>query len=301
MIDFEHEGIYITPEGYFRSQWNSKKRKYEAYSLEISEIVTRLNTEVFLTDNVRLKDIFIPLMDEPLFEIIFLTDWWKDLMLEIKSKEWKPYVGDHKLKKDIDGEELEYLEVYQVVEFSKKEQRFYHSSLWHFHGIGYPFIDANNAQSSFKKVGERQQYALEFTSMADLMNTPFRIGSVSLYDEDVEDYKDSKIVTNTENSLTLYELIRAVVYEMSFCGAGESKEEFKDNLNTSYEEIKEDSSSAVSYSSVQMDDFFEELKLQGQEEQSVKAIDKLNAIFAEIDNQELLAKMKDLLKSKINL
>lgn len=301
MIDFEHEGIYITPEGYFRSQWNSKKRKYEAYSLEISEIVTRLNTEVFLTDGVRLKDIFTPLMDEPLFEIIFHTDWWKDLMSEIKSKEWKPYVGDHKLKKDIDGEELEYLEVYKFLEFSKKEQRFYHSSLWQFHGVGYPFIDATNAQASFKKVGERQYYALEFTSMADLMNTPFRIGDVSLYNDDVEDYKERKVVTNEDNSLTLYELIRAVVYEMSFCGAGESKEEFKESLNTSYEEVKEDPSSAISYSPVQMDDFFEELKLQGQEEQSVKAIDKLQAIFSEIDNQELLAKMKDLLQAKINL
>lgn len=301
MIDFEHEGIYITPEGYFRSQWNSKKRKYEAYSLDTAEIITRLNTEVFLTDDVRLKHIFMPLMEEPLFEIIFHTDWWKDLMLEIKSKEWKPWVGDYKLKKDIDGDELEYLEVYQVVEFSKKEQTFYHSSLWSFHGIGYPFINSQNAQSSFLNVGDRQQYALEFTSMADLMNIPFKLGSVTLYDEDIEDYKNKKIVESHYNSLTLFNLIRAVVHEMSFCGAGESKEEFKDSLNTSYEEIKEDPSSAISYSSSQMDDFFEELKLQGQEEQATRSIDKLSSIFSEIENSELLEKMKNLLKSKINL
>lgn len=301
MIDFEHDGIYISPEGYFRSKWNSKKRKYESYSLKTDEIIISLNTEVFLTDNVRLKDIFVPLMDEPIFEIIFHTDWWKDLMTEIKSKEWKPWIGDQKLKTNIDGDEIEYLEIYKVLEFSKKEQSFYHSSIWHFHGVGYPFIDATNAQASYLKVGDSQNYALEFTSMADLMNTPFRIGNVDLYNEDEEDYKKRKIVSNSNNSLTLYELIRSVVFEMSFCGVGESLEEFKENLNSTYEEYKADSTTAVSYSSTQLDTLFEDLKIQGQEEQAIKLINKLNSIFSEIDNTELLEKMKNLLKTKISL
>lgn len=301
MIDFEHEGIYISPEGYFKSEWNSKKRKYESYSLKKEEIILRLNTQVFLTDNIRLKDIFNPLMDEELFGIIFHTDWWSDLMKEIKSKDWKPWIGDHKLKKDIDGEELEYLELYKVVEFSQKENSFYHSGLWHFHGIGYPFIDAETAKASYLKVGEHQQYALEFTSMSELMNTPFRIGSISLFNEDETDYKKRKIVSNDDNSLTLYELIRSIVYEMSFCGVGDSKDEFKENLTSSFEEYKEDPSVAISYSPVQMDVFFEELKLQGQEEQSIKNIDKITAVFAEIEDVALLEKMKDLLKSKLNI
>lgn len=301
MFDFENEGIYITPEGYFRTEWNSKKRKYESYSLKIDEIVLRLNTQVYLTDDVRLKDLFIPLMDEPIFSIIFHTDWWKDLMLEIKSKEWKPWVGDHALKKDIDGAEIEYVEVYKLIEFSQKDNRMYTSGLWHFHGIGYPFIDPQNAKENYLNVGDTQSYALEFTSMADLMNTPLRIGSIDLFNEDAEDYKKRKIITNKDNSLTLYELIRSVVYEMSFCGAGEDKEDFKESLTSSYEEVIEDPTTAVSYSSVQMDDFFEELKLQGQEEQSTKTIDKIASIFSEIENVELLNKMKDLVKTKLNL
>lgn len=301
MIDFEHEGIYITPEGYFRSEWNSKKRKYESYSLKAEEIILRLNTQVFLTDNIRMKDVFNPLKDEIIFEILFHTDWWKDLMIEIKSKEWKPWIGDQKLKKDIDGDELEYAEVYKIVEFSEKNNSFYHTGLWHFHGVGYPFIDAQTAKASYLNVGEKQQYALEFTSMADLMNLPLRIGSVSLFNEDIEDYKKSKIISNEENSLTLYELIHAIVYEMSFCGVGESKEEFKEDLNSSFEEYKEDPTTAVSYSSGQMHNFFEELKLQGQEEQSIKSIDKMAAIFSEIENVELLEKMKNLLKNKLGV
>ena len=301
MYDFEHEGIYITGQGYFISEWNSKSRKYDVCSMEAQEIPLRLNTSVFLTDDVRLKHVFAPLIEEPIFEIIFHTDWWKDLMKEIKSKEWKAWVGDEKLKKDIDGDELEYLEVYQHITFSQKDSSFDGGSRWQFHGIGFPFIDQQNAQSSYLNVGDRQQYAIEFHSMADLMNIPLRVGHLSLYNEDIEDYKQQKILTVEENYLTLYELIHSIVWEMSFCGAGESKENFSESLTADVEEFHANPSAAVSYSSVQMNDFFEEMKLQGQEEQSIKAIDKLSKIFADIENIELRAKMTELLKSKVNL
>jgi len=299
MIDFENEGLYITEEGYFVSKWNSDTRKYNAYSLNHDEIPFHLNNQVFITDKVRLKHIFEPLLDLPIFEIIFHTDWWKEIVKELKSKEWKPWIGDTKLKKDIDGDEIEYVEIYNMIEFSQKENNLYSSSLWHFHGIGYPFIDANNAQSSFLKVGDRQSYALEFSSMADFMNTPFKIGTLSLYNEDENDYKKRKLVESESNSITLYELIRAVVYEMSFCGVGDSREDFKENLNSSYEEYKEDPSQAVSYSSTNLSDLLDDLKLQGQEEQAEKTIKKLEAIFNEIENEELLIKMKNLLFTSI--
>ena len=113
------------------------------------------------------------------------------------------------------------------------------------------------------------------------------------------DYKKRKLVESESNSITLYELIRAVVYEMSFCGVGDSREDFKESLNSSYEEYKEDPSQAVSYSTTNINDLFEGLKLQGQEEQAQKAIKKLELIFSEIENEELLQKMKNLLFNSI--
>ena len=65
------------------------------------------------------------------------------------------------------------------------------------------------------------------------------IGTLNLYNEDETDYKKRKLVESESNSITLYELIRAVVYEMSFCGVGDSREDFKESLNSSYEEYKE--------------------------------------------------------------
>jgi hypothetical protein len=299
MIDFEHEGLYITEKGYFVSKWNSDTRKYNAYYLKDDEIPFHLNEQVFITENIRLKHIFQPLLELPVFEIIFHSDWWEEIVKELKTKEWKPWIGDTKLKKDIDGDEIEYVEIYNIFKFSQKENRFYSSSLWNFHGIGYPFIDSNNAQSSYLKVGDRQSYALEFSSMADFMNTPFKIGSVTLYNEDEDDYKKRKLIDSADNSITLYELIRAVVYEMSFCGIGDSREDFKENLNSSYEEYKEDPSQSVSYSTTNLTDLLEDLKLQGQEEQAEKTIKKLEIIFNEIENEELLEKMKNLLFTSI--
>ena len=121
----------------------------------------------------------------------------------------------------------------------------------------------------------------------------------AIYNEDENDYKKRKLVESESNSITLYELIRAVVYEMSFCGVGDSREDFKENLNSSYEEYKEDPSQAVSYSSTNLNDLLEDLKLQGQEEQAEKTIKKLEAIFNEIENEELLIKMKNLLFTSI--
>ena len=304
MTDFDNEGIYITPEGYFLSKWNSKKRTYEATTLDTSEIILRLNTQVFLTDGVRLKHVFTPLMDEELFAIIFHTDWWKELMNEIKSKQWPDWVGDKKLKKDIDGDELEYLELYKTINFSSEKKSMEYSTMWHFHGIGYPFITQQQAQSSYRQVGERQSYAIEFHSMSELMNLPLRVGTISLYNDDVEDYKKRQVLDFENGWLTLYELIHGIVWEMSFCGAGESKEDMKEELTSSVEEIEEiknDPSAFVSFTATQTDDFFEQLTLQGQEEQANKVINKIATLFAEIENEELLAKMKSLLKEKINL
>ena len=309
MYDFENEGIYITPTGYFTTKWNSNNRTYDACSLNEDEIPLHLNSNVYLIDGIRLKHIFEPLLNEPIYNIIFQSDFWKEIMSEIKRKDWTPWIGDHQLKKDIDGREIEYIEIYKILEISEKKSEVSDSG-WAFHGIGYPYIDPQLAQENYCKVGERTSYAVEFKSMAELMNTPFKVGETIVINEDIEDYTKQKIITSTNNYLTLYELIHSIIWEMSFCGDEDSRTSFSDNLIETKNEIDFEiennngdlskSTKIQSFTPVDMDKFFDELNKQHQEEEFKKISEKLNVFLESIKDNEILEKFKTELKNKLN-
>jgi hypothetical protein len=238
-MNFTKEGVYITKGGYFKTCWNPTNKSYYATQIRVGEIESELNNIVVLEDGVRLKDIFVPILNSKVMPILFKNDYWTEMVLEAKTKKWKEWIGDVKPLQSVDGDEIDYLEVCQQLTYSKKENKFKGlMSHWDFHGIGFPFKDKSLAKEYYTNIGERMSFAVEFNSLADLMNFPVKVGQVDVVEEDRENYTNNNVITKASGEITLYTLIHSIVWELSFCGVGVERDELLSDAVELMEDIQ---------------------------------------------------------------
>lgn len=229
MKKFKQEGLYILPEGYFISSWCVDKQKYISKKLKLNEIETHLNTVVYLGKNVRLKHLLAPLLSSKIFSIIYKRDFWDEMVYELNSHPWKEWIGDTLTKKD--GDDIEYLEVYSHIEYSEKENKIYQiPSRLYFHGIAYAYTTKKKAKLTHSKVGDKISFSLSANPIYNYMNTPLRIGKYSL-DKTTKEYKIAHLIKEIKMNISLGTLIYSILWDMSFYGAGESREKFVNSIS----------------------------------------------------------------------
>lgn len=232
---FTKEGIYITPQGYFRSRWNPNQQLYEGLPIDSNDIEKYLTFSVFLTPDVRVKHIFEPIFNSVIFSIIFRSNFWVEMMQEIKNLPHPKWIGDTKKIIKADGSDIEYLEVYNILNFNSQEKSLDgRTSHWDFHGISYPIRTQKIAKKYYAKIGDRIPFGIEFESLANYMNFPIKIGKISMYDES----KELKEVFSGDGNLSLFELINAITWEMSFSGVGKERDLFLQNTLKTLEKSK---------------------------------------------------------------
>lgn len=225
---FKNNGLYILPEGYFFSSWNTDIQKYEGKKLTLAEIETHLHSEVFLNNETRLKHLLEPLLESKIFEVVYKRDFWKEMVNEIKSSPWKVWIGDEDTTKD--GDEVEYVEVYSFFEYSEAENKIQQiPDRLYFHGISYPYITQEKADEMHSKIGQVTSYSLSTTSINNYMNTPLRVGKFCL-DKFTKDYQVEKVIENAEITLSLGILIHSILWDMSFYGSEQSRTQFVNSL-----------------------------------------------------------------------
>jgi hypothetical protein len=232
---FTKEGIYITPQGYFRSKWNSDQQVYEGLPIDSNDIEKYLPFSVYLTQDVRVKHIFEPIWNSVIFSIIFRSNFWVEMMQELKNLPHPKWIGDTKKSINADGSDIEYLEVYNILNFNSQEKSLHGStSHWDFHGIGYPIRTEKIAKKYYSKIGDRIPFGIEFESLAHYMNFPIKIGKISMNDE----FQENKEVFSGDGNLSLFELINAITWEMSFSGVGKQRDMFLKNTLKTVKKLK---------------------------------------------------------------
>lgn len=230
MAKFKHEGLYILPEGYFFSSWNVDKQKYVSKHLKLHEIETHLNSVVHLGKDVRLKHLLEPLLDSKIFAIIYKRDFWEDMVHELTTQPWKEWIGDDP-KAIKDGDSIEYVEVYAHLDYHEKGNKIQQTpSRLYFHGVGYPYITKEQAALTYNKIGDSTPYSLSVSSLNDYMNTPLRIGNMSIY-KTTKKYTVEHLVKEANIPLSLGILIHSILWDMSFYGVGTTREAFVESLN----------------------------------------------------------------------
>lgn len=239
---FEHEGLYITSKGYFYSKWDSEQQLFVGKDLSLADIETHLNSAVYLENNLRLHHIFTPILTSSVFSVVFLRDFWAGFIKEITLNPWKDYPGDVLSLEEIDGDDIQYLEIYdywEYVEHPDGEKEIYNlPSRFNFHGVSFPLISEELAQEYHSRVGEQIHYALSATSITEYMNTPIRIGKLGMTKTIYKDSVHEKIFEEATIPISLNTLIHSILWDMSFYGLGEERDNFFISSREAVEAIK---------------------------------------------------------------
>jgi hypothetical protein len=94
-----------------------------------------------------------------------------------------------------------------------------------FHGIGEPDEHGGRA------------YAIEFTPINEFKALPLKLNT-SYKVEDTSDVQNVKTIFEGTKAFTVYDVIAAILYEITFCGSPEKRDEQMAEIMQSSEEIK---------------------------------------------------------------
>jgi len=229
----------------FQTSWNSEIQDYE--TKEVTDQALRLLFEICeLEQGVTLKDIFLLLNTElDIFNAV-LGNWCKELVTEGLTQPQRLYTGQY------DPDAIEYLELYWDFWYNasiKDGPCFRGYERPDLHGKGFELKedllhswknDDGTPAVEWPK-GKRIPWSLSFQKTNDLINIPVKLdGTVSVYNDNLDDKNWHEELMKFEGAgYTLGNILYGIVWELSFFGGPEDRNEKGDELKEISKELKE--------------------------------------------------------------
>lgn len=193
---------------------NSFRHGFEKTNLKIEEIHDRLWFIVSLHESVTCRTLMKILSQDQEFYIRALME---------------PYLPD-------------LIEKYYEIKDEKYSSKFDHL-LFYWNAQGHTYKDGDRdfgigLEVIGKCENDDENYGLTFAKLRDVLDVQIKIDpEVKVYDWDSKVYKEP--VSYGDNIPTLLELLKAFVYEMTFCGSEEDKEAEEKELERRTKEAKD--------------------------------------------------------------
>ena len=219
------------------TKWHPEDRSYKEHDVTDQAIRCLFET-CSLEEGVTLKDVFLLLNTElELFDAI-LGNWCKDIVTEGLTQPEKLYTGQY----DPDG--IEYLELYKTVH--TQQDGSYGLTRPDFHGVGFELTEDKLfdwGDVEWPK-GERIPWGLSFSKSNELINIPLKLDNkLNVYDDD-HDSADwgKKLFTIEKPDFTLGDILNGVIWELSFHGGPDKRDELGSELHDIVAQIKKENS-----------------------------------------------------------
>jgi hypothetical protein len=155
----------------------------------------------------------------------------------------KDYWEEANKKKNDKNYDMDYLEIYWTGSTQTYEGKTSSENMWCFHGVGKEGCVGDDVKEVYKcqkrKIPKnyRENYAVEMTPINNLANYPIKVRS-TLFFEYYDDKHYEKIY-DFKPSVTLIELLHAILWELSFLGSIDQRDKKLKELGESLKEIKE--------------------------------------------------------------
>jgi len=201
------------------SEFESAKKYFEIDRNKT--LIPFLNHELKIEDGAIFGDFFdIIIKNWPKYENVF-DSHLGHCSLKDFAKEWRK---KFKLEED---DEVEYLEVcWSSIEINNSEEfiEFY----THFHGVGFD-----------KKENIKQNYALEYSPINELKKYPIKLNyNVDIFKNNYKKKIYNNIIINTKHKFTVYDVLSAIFFEISWCGTPKDRDKQKQEILNSAKDIK---------------------------------------------------------------
>lgn len=207
---------------------------------------------VRMQDGVTLADLFGLLGKAPLLLTVFRRDFAQELYEHVRECLPAPAVGEYAP----DG--IEYLELYQQWRFDTDSHVLAPRRI-SLHGVGFELREDWADSDCVHPKGTRIEWGVSLTDVRQLLSLPIRIReSVQVVEDDLDAHRHGLEIFKLKvpaNTLTLSDVLHAVLWELSFYGAPEEQAEVARSITGRVEEAVEASLESFTSS----DDFFESL------------------------------------------
>jgi hypothetical protein len=218
-------------------EWMSTDVTDRAHEFLFQDVVT--------DPDVTLADVFRLVMDAPIMQSVFRQEFVSELCAEVRK-------GPVTKAKE-DWERIEYLELYQQWNHDTSTNAYQGVGRFYLHGIG--IVQAadifEHGRLAHKK-GERIKWSVSLSPVRELLHLPVRIQGEVLICEDDHDaklYGHTLQVGKSEN-ITLGNLIRETLWELSWHGTPEDGEKFSQGLKDQMAELDEGTAKTTSHEDV---------------------------------------------------
>lgn len=201
--------------------------------------------EVVSDPGVTLADVFRLVMDNPTMQSVFRQEFVSELCAEVRQG---PVA-----KAEEAWEQIEYLELYQLWNQDTSINAYQGVGRFHLHGMGIvQEADIFEHGHLAHKKGERIKWGVSLSPIRELLHLPVRIQSEVLICEDDLDakmYGHTLQVGKSEN-ITLGNLIREILWELSWHGAPEDSEKVSQGLKDQIAELDAGTAKTTSHEDV---------------------------------------------------
>lgn len=221
--------------------YDEAKKDGEYVARDVTDQAIRLMFDVVeLEEGVTLKDLFLLMNTELDIFDAMIGNWCKEIVTEGLTKEPKQY-GTY------DSQEIEFLELYWNLWYDGKTPSFRGFSRPDLHGLGY--VLQEDLMHSWGEIewpkGHRIPWSLSFQSSNKLINIPIKLASeVPVYNDNLDD-KDNwhRVLTTYQGAeYTLGNILYGIIWELSFHGGPESRDEAGAELKELAKEINDENS-----------------------------------------------------------
>jgi len=239
-----------------RRDWEYDESRDEGAYDDVTDQASRhLFSTVALAPEVTLRDILLLLDIDPLLQEVFAHDWAEELLAEMMrgNAPSAPSI-------EYDPNSIEYLELYQAWSqdsFSGKLNPIHRLG---FHGVGFVLHEDVVRDGCIDyRAGERIKWSLSFSSPLKMLHLPVRLNpEVILYEGNMDSVNYHKEIGRMRNpGVTLGQVIHGVLWELSFHGSPETRDEESAQVKSMADDIHAGEGEAITHQSV---DLFSEYK-----------------------------------------
>lgn len=185
-------------------------------------------------DDVKLADIFALLDLDPVLVKVLRRNFAEELLEHARK-------GPLKHEAVYGPEELEYLELYQILELNTHSKVMENMSHIQFHGVGFELREDHDMGGYTQPKGSRVHWGISLSDLREFLHLPVRVKEEVLVCEGDYNAKafGSELQSFRREQLTLGEVLNGVLWELSFHGAPSDIAETAAELKERHEEVKE--------------------------------------------------------------
>ncbi len=210
-------------------------REYERKKISVPSFLPFMNEPLEIEEGATFKTFFNHIMREKEKYSEFFASHLGHYDLKVFDEEWqKPYV-----KEKDDG--MEFLEIYWHVDYDREDNIINEQPA--LHGRGYAAKDGVTA------------YAIDFTPLNKLKKYPLKLNTEYIIEEYMRRKPRSRKIFAGKKSFTVYDVIDAVLYEITFYGGPQQRNEQLEELKRRVDEVERGEAKLIP-----MEEMFAELK-----------------------------------------